>query len=290
MRQMTPTKYLGDDGALHDLPDKRYRTIVADPPWDIDWHSRAVLRDLQYPTMSLDEIRALPVAPLVDNRDEDAHLYLWTTSSLLFEAPSVAAAWGFKYMATLVWCKPPAGLGMGGTYVSNVEFILYCRKPGFVTADKREPRPDMAAVTARIAELIRAAGFTHDDIGHWTGTSSIAGWWTAKDPRRVAIPKPEHWETLKAHVPALAELDAKVAAFNAAKGTNRKPPAPLGNRIDTRWFTWPRGKHSEKPEAFLDMVETVSPGPYLELFARRNRLGWDTWGNEALEHVALETL
>jgi N6-adenosine-specific RNA methylase IME4 len=33
------------------------------------------------------------------------------------------------------------------------------------------------------------------------------------------------------------------------------------------------------------LVEQVSPGPYLEMFARRNRLGWDTWGNEALEHV-----
>jgi N6-adenosine-specific RNA methylase IME4 len=43
--------------------------------------------------------------------------------------------------------------------------------------------------------------------------------------------------------------------------------------------------HSTKPEAFLDLVEQVSPGPYLEMFARRNRLGWDTWGNEALEHV-----
>ena len=43
--------------------------------------------------------------------------------------------------------------------------------------------------------------------------------------------------------------------------------------------------HSTKPEAFLDWFEQVSPGPYLELFARRNRLGWDTWGNEALEHV-----
>ena len=45
--------------------------------------------------------------------------------------------------------------------------------------------------------------------------------------------------------------------------------------------------HSSKPEAFLDLVEQVSPGPYLELFARRQRLGWDTWGNEALEHVSL---
>lgn len=46
-------------------------------------------------------------------------------------------------------------------------------------------------------------------------------------------------------------------------------------------------KHSRKPDAFLDYVEQISPGPYLELFARRQRLGWDTWGNEALEHVGL---
>lgn len=37
-----------------------------------------------------------------------------------------------------------------------------------------------------------------------------------------------------------------------------------------------------------DLVEQVSPGPYLEMFARRNRLGWDTWGNESLNHVDLE--
>jgi len=41
------------------------------------------------------------------------------------------------------------------------------------------------------------------------------------------------------------------------------------------------------PGAFFDLVESVSPGPYLELFARRQRLGWDTWGNEALEHVKM---
>lgn len=58
--------------------------------------------------------------------------------------------------------------------------------------------------------------------------------------------------------------------------------------------TWPksvivakRGPHSAKPEVFLDLIEQVSPEPRLELFARRNRLGWDTWGDESLEHVAL---
>jgi N6-adenosine-specific RNA methylase IME4 len=50
----------------------------------------------------------------------------------------------------------------------------------------------------------------------------------------------------------------------------------------------PRARHSRKPEAFLDYIETISAGPYLELFARRQRIGWDTWGNEAIEHVEME--
>lgn len=55
-------------------------------------------------------------------------------------------------------------------------------------------------------------------------------------------------------------------------------------------FQWPRSDHSAKPEAFIDMVESVSPGPYLEMFARRQRLGWDTWGNECLNHVNINGL
>lgn len=46
-------------------------------------------------------------------------------------------------------------------------------------------------------------------------------------------------------------------------------------------------QHSRKPDVFLDLAEAVSPAPRLELFARRQRLGWDTWGNEALQHVEL---
>lgn len=44
------------------------------------------------------------------------------------------------------------------------------------------------------------------------------------------------------------------------------------------WWKWARGPHSQKPDAFMDMVERVSPGPYVELFARAPRLGWDSWG------------
>jgi N6-adenosine-specific RNA methylase IME4 len=62
------------------------------------------------------------------------------------------------------------------------------------------------------------------------------------------------------------------------------------SRVDSTWFQWKRGKHSAKPEGFLDIVEAVSPGPYLEMFARRNRLGWDTWGNQSFEHVEMGAL
>jgi N6-adenosine-specific RNA methylase IME4 len=53
-------------------------------------------------------------------------------------------------------------------------------------------------------------------------------------------------------------------------------------RQDSTWWAWPRGRHSAKPEAFLDLVEATLPGPYLELFARRARFGWDYWGDESL--------
>lgn len=50
------------------------------------------------------------------------------------------------------------------------------------------------------------------------------------------------------------------------------------NREDSSWWHWSRTAHSVKPPAFYDIVERVSPGPYVELFARQPRLGWDHWG------------
>lgn len=45
--------------------------------------------------------------------------------------------------------------------------------------------------------------------------------------------------------------------------------------------------HSQKPDVFLDWIEQVSPGPYVELFSRRHRLGWDVWGNESANTAEL---
>lgn len=48
-------------------------------------------------------------------------------------------------------------------------------------------------------------------------------------------------------------------------------------------YLWPRAPHSVKPDAFYDLVEKASPGPYLEMFSRRARLGdWSYWGGQSL--------
>lgn len=47
------------------------------------------------------------------------------------------------------------------------------------------------------------------------------------------------------------------------------------------------GRHSEKPSAFHDLIESISPEPRIELFARAKRMGWDVWGNEVESDIEL---
>ncbi len=63
--------------------------------------------------------------------------------------------------------------------------------------------------------------------------------------------------------------------------------APKATGIMPSVITHPNMRHSQKPECFLDFFEQVSPGPYLEMFSRRARLGWDTYGDEALHGTEL---
>lgn len=63
--------------------------------------------------------------------------------------------------------------------------------------------------------------------------------------------------------------------------TRGRAPIPANLR-ESNVFSAPRRGHSAKPECFYDLVERVSSGPFLELFARRARFGWDYWGNQSL--------
>lgn len=191
----------------------RYRTIVADPPWDVKGgplrggHAEGFIgteesHSLPYGSMTVGEIAALPIGGLAE---PDAHLYLWTINRYVEEAFEIARAWGFDYSTLLTWAKAPMGGGLGGAYGISSEYILFCRRG-----------------------------------------------------------------SLAAH-----------------------------GRITGTWFNWRRPyndegkpKHSAKPEAFFDMVEAVSPGPYVELFSRRTEsrmFGWDYWGDESLGTAEMPT-
>ena len=71
----------------------------------------------------------------------------------------------------------------------------------------------------------------------------------------------------------------------------RKGKAPKVKRIDTTWWNAKRAwkTHSRKPEIFQNIIETVSESPRLEMFARRQREGWDVFGNEVENSIEFNT-
>lgn len=68
----------------------------------------------------------------------------------------------------------------------------------------------------------------------------------------------------------------------------RRGRMPNVKRIDSTWWHVKRqNKHSKKPDFFLDLIESVTEAPRLEMFARRARPGWDVFGNEVANSINL---
>jgi N6-adenosine-specific RNA methylase IME4 len=71
---------------------KRYRTILADPPWEHQQRGgRGAIQ--HYPLLALERIAALRVAEIAS---DDAHLWLWVTNASLHAGRTVMDAWGFS--------------------------------------------------------------------------------------------------------------------------------------------------------------------------------------------------
>jgi len=167
---------------------KLYKTVMADPPWDIQQKGAHGAIN-HYDLMTLDRIKAMPVADLTD--PEGSHCWLWVTNASLRAGYDVLEAWGFTPRSVMTWCKPRLGLGV---YLRNsTEHILL--------------------------------------------------------------------------------------------GTRGK--APVLFRSQPTWTFAARQEHSQKPEEQYAIIERVSPGPYLELFARRHQPGWDVWGNEIDSDISI---
>lgn len=115
-------KFLGED---------RFSTVLADPPWRFTNRTGKVApehkRLSRYPTMTLEDICALPVADFVEER---AHCYMWVPNALLPEGLRVLDAWGFDYKSNLIWHKirkdgGSDGRGVGFYFRNVTEILLF---------------------------------------------------------------------------------------------------------------------------------------------------------------------
>jgi len=132
--------------------DRRYAVLCADPPWHFEVYNEesGVERAAgnYYPTMSLDEIRALPVLSLAA---PNAILFMWTTAPHLQESFQVLAAWGFEYKTNAVWVKDKIGLGY---FVRNQHELLLVASRGDMPSPSPANRPP-SVISARRREHSR---------------------------------------------------------------------------------------------------------------------------------------
>lgn len=180
------------------LPNKRYQIIYADPPWRFTGLGSKGIRsskrknggayvnrpvEEKYSTMSIDEIKALPVESIVAR---DAVLFLWTTDAHLPLAIDVMRAWGFEYATVAFrWLKKTA-TGKQVCYygywtMKGIEVCLLGRrgKPKpvrhnvrqIVEAERREHSRKPDEVRDRIVELMgdlpRIELFAREDVDGW---------------------------------------------------------------------------------------------------------------------------
>ena len=119
------------DDLLKEVGNRKFATVLADPPWQFQNRTGKMApehkRLSRYPTMTLQEIKELPVEAIVE---DTAHLYLWVPNALLAEGLQVMEHWGFTYKTNLIWYKVrkdggPDRRGVGFYFRNVTEMILF---------------------------------------------------------------------------------------------------------------------------------------------------------------------
>jgi N6-adenosine-specific RNA methylase IME4 len=127
----SPTLHAASHHLLDHLGGRRFGTVLADPPWQFQNRTGKVApehrRLSRYGTMTLDQIKALPVQEIAA---PVAHLYLWVPNALLPHGLDVLSAWGFRYKSNIVWHKVRKdggsdGRGVGFYFRNVTELILF---------------------------------------------------------------------------------------------------------------------------------------------------------------------
>ena len=183
-----------------------YGAILADPPWSFLTRSdkgKDRSSEQHYDTMTLDAIKAMPVAEIAA---KDCVLFMWGIDTHLQMSLDVIAAWGFTYKTrAFCWAK----------------------------LNRQPDDPDEAMKV-------------NDPSAFFCGM----GFWSRANPEDCYL------------------------------GTRGSPKRNENGKGVRRLIVAERREHSRKPDETYQRIETLVPGPYVELFSRTNRTGWDAMGNE----------
>ena len=71
----------------------------------------------------------------------------------------------------------------------------------------------------------------------------------------------------------------EILLFGVKGGSGNRTLPPARSQVNL--IRAQKREHSRKPDEFIPLIESCSPGPFLELFARGDREGWAMWGNQA---------
>ena len=116
----------------------------------------------------------------------------------------------------------------------------------------------------RSLEIVRAWGFTYKTVGfYWTKLNKSSG--------RLVFDERSFFTGLGFWTRANPE-----PCLLATRGRPKRKSAGVRKLVVA-----PRREHSRKPDEVYERIERLLDGPYLELFARSSRPGWDSWGTEA---------
>ena len=109
------------------LPSDKFRVFYADPPWTFGARNEGTDRTAcQFPHFEAMSIAGLCALDIVSICEENAVLFMWVPSPLLFECASVIKAWGFSYKASFVWDKVKRERGQYNA--ERHDFLLVCTR------------------------------------------------------------------------------------------------------------------------------------------------------------------
>ena len=168
------------------------------------------------------------------------------------------------------------------------DYDIICADPAWKFSSNSKAKPGRNAM--RHYDCMKDAEIAALPVKDWAARDALLFMWTTAPMLARSMPILDAWGFK--YVSQIVWVKSRIATgfwvrnrheivIVAKRGKFPCPkPAPFPDSV----IEGPQGRHSEKPEALQDRIDAVWPNARkLEMFARRDRAGWDLWGNEAPE-------